>query len=146
MGRELITLAVLALGCRDKAKPPPAPEKPAGPAVLAEKSFYRIEPGPRTPCAPGAPCEARLAFSALGEYHVNDRYPFKFVADETAGLIVDGTGTFTQDDAKHGMMTIKFRALKRGTARLSGTFKLSVCTDEKCEIEEPKLAFEVPIN
>jgi len=148
MGRELTAvgaLAVLALGCRDK-KPPPAPDKPAGPAVLAEKAFFRIEPGPRTPCAVGAPCEARLAFSALGDYHVNDRYPFKFVADVVAGMTVDGTGTFAQDDAKHGTMTITFRALKRGPAKLAGTFKLSVCTEEKCEIEEPKLAFEVPVE
>ena len=147
MGRELIVLAILAAGCgRDKTKPPPAPDRAARPTALAEKPFFRIEPGPRTPCAAGTPCEARLAFSALGDYHVNDRYPFKFVADAAPGITVDGTGTFAQDDPKHGMMTIKFRALKRGSVKLAGTFKLSVCTDDKCEIEEPKLAFEVPVD
>ena len=145
MGRELILLAILAVGCREKTKPPPAASKTAGTA-LAEKSFFRIEPGPRTPCTAGTQCEARLAFSALGDYHVNDQYPFKFVADGVAGIAIDGTGTFTQDDPKHGMMTIKFRTMKRGAVKLAGTFKLSVCTDEKCEIEEPKLAFEVPVD
>lgn len=147
MGRELIVLAILAAGCgREKTKPPPAADRAASPTVLAEKPFFRIEPGPRTPCTVGAPCEVRLAFSALGDYHVNDRYPFKFVPDAAPGIAVDGTGTFALDDPKHGMMTIKFRALKRGATRLAGTFKLSVCTDDRCEIEEPKLAFDVPVD
>lgn len=152
MGRELpdfgiIVLAILAAGCgREKTKPPPAADKATGPTVLAEKPFFRIEPGPRTPCKAGTPCEARLAFSALGDYHVNDRYPFKFVADGAAGIAFDGTGTFTQEDPKHGMMTIRFRTQKRGAVKLAGTFKLSVCTDDVCEIEEPKLAFEIPVD
>ena len=151
MGREIVALGTLAvlISCgKDKPKPPPAPapDRAASQTVLAEKAFYRIEPGPRTPCSPGAACEAFLAFSALGDYHVNDRYPFKFIADPVPGVAVDGTGTFTLDDAKHGMMKVAFRATKHGPARLAGTFKLSVCTDDVCEIEEPKLAFEIPVE
>jgi len=149
MGRRLLLLAlVAACGCgRDKAKPPPkVQDRAPGANALVEKPLYRIEPGQRTPCTPGALCEARLAFSALGDYHINERYPFKFNADAIAGITVDGAGTFAREDAKHGTMTIMFRAARRGPAKLSGTFKLSVCTEENCEIDEPKLAFDVAVD
>ncbi|HSK03547.1 MAG TPA: hypothetical protein VK932_19985, partial [Kofleriaceae bacterium] len=112
----------------DAAVPPP----------LAGNAFYRIDAGPQTPCTAGAPCEARLVLSALGAYKVNRDYPFKFVAEPAPGLAVDGPGAMTFDDAKTGTLTIRFRAARGGPARLTGTFKLSVCTDEECQIEEPK--------
>ncbi|MEJ7597950.1 MAG: hypothetical protein WKG01_08595 [Kofleriaceae bacterium] len=140
---------VLALGCgRDKPKPQAnkTPDRAAGSVVLAEQPYFRVEPGPKTPCAPMSPCEARLALSALGDYHVNETYPFKFVADDAPGVEVVGTGTFVRDDAKHGTLTLTFQAARRGLAKIAGTFKLSVCTDDECKIEEPKLAFEIPVD
>jgi len=29
---------------------------------------------------------------------------------------------------------------------VSGTFKLSVCTEEVCKIEQPKISFDVPVT
>jgi hypothetical protein len=153
MAREPWLLALAAAAAvtgackRENELRPPAPgTAPITPAPLAGKSFYRIDAGPRTPCTAGAPCEARLVLTALGEYKVNKDYPFKFVVEPAPGVTVDGPGTFALDDAKSGTLTIRFRAQRSGPARLTGTFKLSVCTEEQCEIEEPKIELELPVG
>ena len=112
MGRRALLLLLVA--CRHDSAP------------LAETAFYRIELRPH----------AELALTALAGYHINERYPVKFIADDPAAI--DGTGTFTRSDAQHGTLALAARA-----PRLSGTFKLSVCTDENCEIAEPHIAFDV---
>jgi hypothetical protein len=148
MRRELVALIVLA-ACR--AEEPPAAMKTTrehaaiggAAAPLAEKPFFRIDATPQPPCTAGASCEARLVLTALGDYHVNERYPMKFIGDAAPGIELLGEGTFALDNAKTGTLTLRFRAVNSGTTRVTGTFKLSVCTDENCEIEAPKLAFDI---
>lgn len=156
MRRELLislgaaaALAATAACKRDREPAAPAAERSGAalPPPLAGSSFYRIDAGPQTPCTPGAPCEARLVLTALGGYKVNKDYPFKFVADPAAtGVAIDGAGTFALDDPHSGTLTLRFLAPRRGPARLAGTFKLSVCTDEQCEIEAPKIQLELPVG
>jgi hypothetical protein len=167
MARELVSLcaaaaaAVVLTGAGSACKREPAPSATtatpsatpsASPGVaplprpLAGKAFYRIDAGPRTPCTAGQPCEARLVLTALGAFHVNQRYPFKFIADQAPGIAVDGPGTFALDDERTGTLTIRYRAERSGPARLTGTFQLSVCTEEECEIEEPKIELELPVG
>ncbi len=144
MARDLLVVIALASACRaDKAPPPPAIS--AAPP-LAGKAFYRIDAGPPLPCARGAPCEAHLVLTALGDYHVNNDYPFKFVGDPAPAIQLDGTGTFAPDGAKRGTLTIRFQPSSPGIATLVGTFKLSVCSDDTCEIETPKLTLSVPVS
>lgn len=114
-----------------------------GPPPLAEKPFFRLEAAPQPPCTAGAPCEVKLVLHALGDYHINDQYPFKLVADASPELSVEGTGTWTRDADQRGTLAVVVRSAKPGTATLAGTFKLSVCTDENCEIETPKIALPV---
>jgi hypothetical protein len=158
MRREsLLTALALAAGTttfaackRDRDRAPAADPAAADPAKLppplAGTDFYRVDIGPQTPCTAGAPCELRLVLTALGSFHVNKDYPFKFVGEPAAGLAVEGTGTFALDDAKTGTLTIRYRAAKSGRARFTGQFKLSVCNDERCEIEQPKIELEVPVG
>jgi hypothetical protein len=143
MARELLLIAlVAAAGCGRCSKSESAP---AGGKPLAEKAFYRLDAGPPAACASGATCEARLVLTALGDYHVNKDYPFKFVGDPAA-IPVDGTGSFAIDDAKHLTMTIRFRPTAAGTAKVTGQFKLSVCSDDTCEIETPTLELAIPVS
>lgn len=113
---------------------------------LAAKEYFRVDAAPeQPPCQVEAPCEARVILTALGDYHVNEKYPTKLVADATPGLKIDGTGSFSPD-GKTGTMALPFRASKAGTAKIAGTFKLSVCNEENCQIESPKIAFDVPVR
>ncbi|MBX3155388.1 MAG: hypothetical protein KF773_05280 [Deltaproteobacteria bacterium] len=140
MARELALAVLLLTACRGESKqPPPAPTG----APLAQAAFFRVDATPLPPCTAGAPCEARLQLTALGDYHVNEQYPVKFESDTVPGLSVDGTGTFVRESAKVGTLTIRFVAASPGKAQLKGTFKLSVCTDDNCEIEAPAIAFTV---
>lgn len=168
MARELIAIALaLSLGAcghgADKqVGDKPVGDKPAGdkPAVdhkvdtairsaaapLASKSFYRVDAGPPTQCTIGDVCEAHLVLTALGDYHVNQEYPFKFVGEPASTTPVDGEGTFALDDEQHGTLTVKFRPAVPGTAKLVGTFKLSVCSSENCQIEKPRVELAVPVS
>jgi hypothetical protein len=150
MRTELIAIA-LAFGACKKSEPPAkdTEKAKAGPVAtppLVEKEHFRVDAGPRTPCQVGQVCEARVVLSALGAYHVNEKYPFKLEADPKSGVAVDGTGSWALDDAKTGTLTVKYKAGKAGTAKLAGTFKLSVCTDENCAIEAPAIALDVTAN
>ena len=143
MARELLLIALVAAsGCARCSRS--APAEAAG-KPLASKAFYRLDAGPQTPCARGATCEARLVLTALGDYHVNKDYPFKFVGDPGA-LPIDGPGTFAIDDAKHLTMTLQFRPTATGTAKVTGQLKLSVCSDDTCEIETPTLELAIPVS
>jgi hypothetical protein len=150
MARERLALALCLAwtacgpsGCRKAGdgKPDPAAGQP-----LAGKAFYRIDAGKPVACAPGAICEARLVLTALCDYHVNKDYPFKFIGEPAPAVPVDGEGVFAIDDARHGTMTVKFHPAAAGTAKLVGTFKLSVCSDETCEIEKPRIELAVPVS
>jgi hypothetical protein len=143
MARELLVIAVAAACGRDPAA---RSEPAAASAPLAGKPFYRVDRGPQAACSSGAVCEAGLVLTALGAYHVNKDYPFKFVGDPAATVQVDGQGTFALDGENRGILTVKFRPTGPGTAKLVGTFKLSVCSDDNCEIEAPKLELAVPVG
>lgn len=131
-----------------KGAPAGSKGAPAGSkgAPLASNAFYRVDVGPPAPCATGTVCEAHLVLTALGNYHVNQEYPFKFEGEPALATPIDGEGTFSIDDDKHGTLTVKFRPTAPGTAKLVGTFKLSVCSDENCQIEKPKLELAVPVT
>lgn len=155
MARELIAAAAVALvgacgafgtlkACGHDDSPGKSPAPQAVP--LASKPFYRIDAGPQTACASGAACQVHLVLTALGDYHVNQDYPFKFVGDPAPATPVDGDGAFTLGDAKHGTLTVTFHPAAPGTAKLVGTFKLSVCNDDTCEIETPRLEIAVPVG
>lgn len=162
MARELllIALAAMALGAAacsrsdGTAKTGPAKGEAAAAAPvppdappLAGNDFYRVDAAEPPACSAGQTCEAKLRLTALGAYHVNDDgYPFKFVADATPGLAVEKDGVFAQKSPKVGEMTVKFRAEAAGPAQVVGVFKLSVCSEADCQIEEPKIAFAVPVK
>lgn len=139
-GAGLALALALAPACsRDAAKPVPPPTA----TPLAEKPFYRVDRGPEHACASGATCEASVVLTALGDYHVNKDYPFKFVADSGAAAI---DGTFVHASEKQGTLTIKFKPSAPGAAKLVGTFKLSVCNADNCEIDAPRLELSIPVS
>ena len=144
MARSALVALALVLAC-DKggdSAPASAPAEVAKGPPLASMDFFRIDAKPVAPCAPGDTCMAELVLTALGDYKVNDDYPFKFVGDPDGDCTVEGTGTFKKDSAKRGTMTVRFRPAKPGAA-LTGTFKLSVCTEEECEIESPAITLPI---
>lgn len=149
MGHErpahALLLALTLVGC-DRA----SVNKPIAPAATTTTVFthrlFRIELAPPPPCKPASPCEVTLVVHSLDGYKINAEYPTKFVAKPSPGVTVAGTGTFAVSATAVGTMTVAVTAAHAGTARLAGAFKLSVCTDEICEIAAPQIAFDVPVT
>jgi hypothetical protein len=156
--RELAAAAALAAAasallaaaaCKRRERGERAAEPGAGvalPPPLAGDARFRIDVGPQTPCTAGAPCEARIAVTALGGYKLERGYPVQLVAEPVSGVDLDGAGAFALDDARSGTLTLRFRAAAPGRARFSGTLKLSVCQKERCEAGEARIQLELPVT
>jgi hypothetical protein len=147
--RGLPLLAALAglaglPGCERRAGS--AGERAAGAVASAEGPVYRLEPAPVEACRVGATCAVQVRLRALGDFHVNREYPFRFLARAEPGVEHEGDAAFTIDDDRTGTLTVRFRAAGAGTARVAGTFKLSVCSDARCEIESAPIEIDVPAS
>lgn len=96
-----------------------------------------------------------LRLAASGEYHVNKEYPYKFVAAAAPGVQFLGNGDantfsraagdFREEGEKAATMTVRFKPSSAGEARVSGTYKMSVCSAENCQIETQAVTLAVPV-
>ncbi|HEY6464315.1 MAG TPA: hypothetical protein VIY73_29305 [Polyangiaceae bacterium] len=109
-------------------------------------------------CVQGAKCTVDVKLVATGQFHINDEYPYKFKADDAPGveyLGADAAGknTFSRDakdwkktDEKSGVMTLAFRADDKGQKTVGGTFKLSVCSAQNCQLEQQPVKATVAVR
>ena len=141
MARLLVLVALAA--CKREAPSPAAEAIAKGQPALVAHAYFRVDAQPTPPCPVHATCEAQLVLTALGDYHVNDDYPTKFVPDAASDVAVEADGRFHIGGAKHGTMTVRFTPTKPGPARLVGKFELSVCSDRNCQTASPKITLDV---
>ena len=151
------------------AKPPPvassapthegAPPKPladkrqAASARIVGKNF-NLEVG-SPGCRVDEPCAVTLRLVAVGDWHVNKEYPYKFTAAEAPGVQFLGngdakifsraSGAFLEEGEKTATMTVRFKPTSAGEARVAGIYKLSVCSAEQCQIEQQAVQLAVPV-
>jgi hypothetical protein len=119
---------------------------------------YFVDATPSPACAAGANCAVALTLVATGDYHINDEYPYKFKADEARGVTflgTDGAGKnvfsksahdWTKTDEKTGKMIVAFNPTDKGSTTITGTFKLSVCSRQNCQLEQQPLAAVVAVR
>jgi hypothetical protein len=95
-----------------------------------------------------------LKLAVTGEYHVNKEYPYKFVATPGAvdylgkgdpNTFSRANGDFAEDGEKAATLTVRFKAKQAGDATVAGTYKLSVCSAENCQIEQQAVTLTVPV-
>jgi hypothetical protein len=118
----------------------------AAPAKHVEGDNYKIDTS--SSCG-GDGCTATIRLEAQGGYHINDNYPYKFKANPADGVTYknsDGqfgkaSGDFAKESEKVANVTVRFTASKSTT--LTGTFKMSVCSDDNCQLEQPELSIDV---
>jgi len=109
-------------------------------------------------CPAGANCTAKLTLVATGDFHINDQYPYKFRADDVAGVTFRGTdhggpNVFSKDaddwhktGAQAGVMTVTFQSTDKGSKSISGNFKLSVCSAQNCQLEQQTITVPVAVR
>lgn len=97
-----------------------------------------------------------IKLAATSGYHVNKEYPYKFVAAPAPGITFLGksepttfskaAGDFQEEGEKRATMSVRFRPASRGEAKVSGTYKMSVCSDDQCQIEQQPISLVVPVK
>jgi hypothetical protein len=141
------------------ASHPPAPAAGAPAAVncghAACGDSYFVDVIAEDGCASAARCNVGLKLTATGAFHVNDQYPYKFKAEATPAVEFLGTdpagknvfskpaGDWAQTGAKSGVMTVRLTPAAPGRSTISGVFKLSVCSEQNCLIEQPQLQVSI---
>ena len=107
-------------------------------------------------CKAGAECTMTIKLAIQGDFHVNKEYPYRYVAADTAGVEYLGkadknkftkdAGDFVAADEKNGTMTVKFKPATAGKLKLTGVYKMSLCSADQCQIEEPSLELTIPAS
>jgi hypothetical protein len=131
------------------------PKSVAGPVSRkVEGKNYALELAAQS-CKAGSECAMTIKLVAVGEYHVNKEYPYKFAATAAPGLefvtkaapntFTREAGDFVEQGEKTGTMSVRFKAASAGDAHVAGTYKFSVCSADQCQIEQEKLDFVVPV-
>jgi len=163
-----VTVLAIAAGCsKDSEAAPSSKEAPgaangaaaagpgAGPRV--DGKTFTIVFAQSGDCKAGAECVATLKLDALGDYHINKEYPYKFKADgagleflgkDAAGKNVfsKGAGDFTIDGEKAATMNVRFKAAKAGSSTITGQYKMSVCSAQNCQLETQEMALNVAVK
>lgn len=109
-----------------------------------------------TGCKAGADCALTIKLTAAAEYHVNKQYPYKFTASPAPNITFLGkregstftkdTGDFVEEGEKNATMTVRFKPAAAGQAKVEGTYKMSVCSDDQCQIEIQPISMNIPVN
>ena len=107
-------------------------------------------------CKVGAECTLTIKLGIQGDFHINKEYPYRYVAADTAGVEYLGkadknkftkeAGDFVAADEKTGTMTVKFKPASAGKMKLTGVYKMSLCSADQCQIEEPNLELTIPAS
>jgi len=161
----LAVLGLLASACgKDSRAASQGRDDLAAPAQHADCSHsacgsnFFLDVAPTADCAAGATCSLTIKLVATGEFHINEDYPYKFKADDAPGvefLGADPAGKnvfskaasdWKKRDEKSGAMTVAFRAADKGSKNVGGTFKLSVCSAQTCQLEQQQLQATVAVR
>ena len=159
-------IASVAMGCSreseaapaarrspEAAAPEPSPAQQgaqvAAPSRVDGKT-YRLEAALEGECKVGATCVVAVRLDALGGFHINKEYPYKFKAEarrrlrgtDAAGKNVfsKGAGDFKIDNETRATMRIRFKPEAKGNVTVSGTYKMSVCSAKECQLESQELS------
>lgn len=140
---QLAALALSAVAaCRSKPRgterDTALAEAPRPRQLLASAPFFRLE-AEAAPCPRPGPCEVALVLSALGDYKLNKEYPFKLVPHAHSDVTARHIGRLERSGNQRGVMKLELDAPAL-PATFTGMFKLSVCTDDVCEIADPEIS------
>jgi hypothetical protein len=98
----------------------------------------------------GQPGNVQVVLVAKGDWHCNDKYPYKFKLGAPSGGVSYPTPIVRAEgihiSAPRSVMTVPFVPSASGDARVSGTFSFSVCSATSCQIETRDLALTVKVD
>jgi len=152
----LVTLIGAGSGCskvseasadRDKREAPAA--GPARPSL--ESANYRAEIKSSGACRKDNTCAVEVLVEAKGDYHINDKYPYRFKVEDPPppGIKypkpVVGKEDGTMDQRKV-VLKVPFISEASGDKRVGGTLSLSVCSAANCLMDKQPLEVTVKVE
>ena len=135
------------------AAPTPAPaaaDPVAAPATAASSKYseapFDVEIQAKGAYASGQPGAAEIVIVAKPPFHANDKYPYKFKLNETAGLKF--ANLVVEKDAvkvekTRATLAVPFTPEAAGKHTVSGKLFFSVCNEDQCLVEKRDLALNI---
>lgn len=156
----LVVGLALSSACKKDESAPASGSAAAArpPAARITDPHFVLEIKPAADCKVGAECKASIELDALGGYHVNKEYPFRFTAGASTTLeylgkdpagpaiFAKGAGDYAAPSEGHSTMTVRFRPKAAGPAEILGAYKFSVCSEQNCQIETADLLAKVDVK
>jgi hypothetical protein len=131
---------------------------------VSKGTNFTVDGDPDGECKTGG-CTVKLTVTAINKFHVNKDYPYKFKAEDLAGVEFQGkdaggknvfskaAGDFKLGPevagiggAEKGFMSVRFNAKTAGAVKITGKLKLSVCNEANCQMETADIAATVTVK
>lgn len=135
---------------RGAAGSPPGSREGAASASI-DTPNYAAAITPSSGCKKAEPCTVSVVLEAKGDYHLNDKYPYRFKAeDPPAAGVTYPKPLVGRDDAdietKKAILKVPFIAQSSGEAEVGGVLSLSVCSAANCLIDRQALKVSVRVD
>jgi hypothetical protein len=149
--------ALAASGCSKVSQASTESDKGQAQAVSApgrpslDNANYRAEMKAPGPCKANSTCTAEVLVEAKGEYHINDKYPYRFKVEDPPpqGIKypkpVVGKEDGTMDEHKV-VLKVPFVSETSGAKKVAGTLSLSVCSAANCLMDKQPLEVTVKVD
>ena len=165
----VLAAGALALGCSRSEAAPAKKEAPPGndavetaTAKIDGKNF-KLEIKSAGPCTATTECKGIITLDALSEFHINKEYPYKFTAKVNPDVEFLGkegdqacaggktifskcAGDFKQEGEQRATLGFRFKPAKAGPLTVVGTYKMSVCSAQNCQLETHELALDLTVD
>jgi len=69
----------------------------------------------------------------------------QFLGNGDANIFSKAAGDYQENGEKAATLTVRFKPTAAGEAKVSGTYKMSVCSAENCQIEQQAVTLAVPV-
>jgi hypothetical protein len=150
----MVAMAAVACRQRDAAatqpavKPPPSETTAEATATTEGKSqfdeaAFSLSIAPRAKVVRGQSGEVVISLSAKAPYHVNQEYPHRFKVTAVHGLATPSS-SIMRDPAKvtpaRLELVVPVTLDPSGPHKLDGELAFSLCTDERCLMENRSLS------
>ena len=109
-------------------------------------------------CVVGSECAVTVRLEATGGYHINKEYPYKLLLSPTpnveflgrdpgnAATFSKAAGDFVVAEEHVATITARLKPSAKGTASITGIYKMSVCSEANCQVEQTKIALDLAIQ
>jgi hypothetical protein len=133
------------------SSPHSAPSGAGAAASVDTANYLAAIAAPSSACKKSEPCAVSVVLEAKGDYHINDKYPYRFKVDDPAPAGVSYPKALVgRDDAdietKKATLKVPFVAAASGQAEIGGVLSLSVCSAANCLIDRQALKVSVRVD